>query len=375
MSEDPPKEPYAQAFDKALSAARERHRSLRQLSPESALRRAQHFLSGDGTAAIMHEPSADLVDALIRCADERAGVDAPEAVRASRLAVQLADQLDPSISIHHSAQVRALTSLVSTARSAGEFDTAHLARNRLLGLLLVRACAPDDEIDALLAVGRLYFREQAFRESLFFAEEALELAEEIADAERTAHSLRLMGAAHIDLQDHRQAIGLFWRAQRSTTNPRTIFVCCQNLAMAYCARGHHSAAHEMLDQAERLLPPDVQPQDEFRLLWARATTFAGAGDGAKALETLEAVSRGFLHLQRPQPFAESVLEIALVLVNHPQGQGAARGVALLAADWFDILGLAPQSIAARAIVHSAETSTALRRGFEALKVSLAAKKR
>lgn len=361
---------YDAAFDRALAGAEKVYGSLPRLSAESALRRAQHILASDGTAVAMHEPSLELVDALISAAKRLSREDAREALRASILAVRLADELAGPIPLRHGALVRALTSLLSTARSAGAFETALAAEDRVFDLVTNHACAPDEEIDALLEIGRLHYRRNAFREALFFAEDALELSEEIRSTERIANSLRLAGSAHFDLGDYRTALDLLWRARRKTRDPRTAFACFQTLSLVYSAQGHFRAALDVIDQAHRLVVPDPRPQDTLRLLWARAWVHASAGDGPKALQAFESVARGFLQLQRPQSFAETLLEVALLLLDRSQTILAAQQAAHLAASCFDDLGLGPQAIAARAIADSARTRAALRRGFEALRYSL-----
>lgn len=361
---------YEAAFERAVAGAKKLHRSLPRLSAESALRRARHLLSSDGVAAAMHEPSLDLVAALISAATRLSQENAQEALRASLLAVRLAEELSVPIPLRGAALVRALSSLLSTARSAGAFDKALEAEERILALLEDDACSPDIEIDALLEIGRLYYRRGAFREVLFFADEALELSEEIRSTERIANSLRLAGSAHFDLGDYRKALDYLWRARRTTQDLRTVFACLQTLSLTYSALGHFRAALEVIDQAHRLVIPDPRPQDTLRLLWARAWVHASAGDGPNALQAFESVAEGFLRLQRPQAFAESLLEVSLLLLDRSQTIVAAQQAAHLAASCFDDLGLGPQARAARVIADSARTHAALRRGFEALRSSL-----
>lgn len=361
---------YEAAFDRALAGAEELHGSLPRLSAESALRRAQHLLSNDGAAAAMHEPSLELVAALISTATRLSRENAQEALRASVLAVRLAEELSGPIILRQGALVRALTSLLSTARSAGAFETALDAEDRVFELVTNHACTPDVEIDALLEIGRLYYRRSAFRDALFFAEEALELSEEICAAERVANSLRLAGSAHFDLGNYRMALKLLWRARRTSRNPRTVFACFQTLSLTYSALGHFRAALDVIDQAQRLVIPDPRPQDTLRLLWARAWVHASAGDGPNALRAFESVTQGFIRLQRPQAFAEALLEVSLLLLDRSHTIVAAQQAAHLAASCFDDLGLGPQATAAHAIAGSARTRAALRRGFEALRYSL-----
>ncbi|MCP4203119.1 MAG: hypothetical protein GY769_14450 [bacterium] len=345
-----------------------KRRATPTLSSESAMRFARHFLSGRSAMAL-HEPSVPLVDALVECANEAVSRDAAEALKASKLAVEVAERLNDAEYTTGGARLRALTSLVFRSRDITDFDLGERSVDRGLEVLRELSYAPDDEIEFLLATGHLYYAMGALKEVLFFADDALRNAREVKDTDRIARSLMLLGCAHAEGGNHKESIAVLWEARDLAKSSRLRFACCQNLSLDYCALGHYRAARSMLDQAEALADSELGTQDKLRLLWARARVDAHAGELPSVVSTLETVAEGFMNLGWPQSFAESVLEIACVFTEQGRWQDALK-LASQCSEWFGELGLQRESVAAAAIAGSIHGSAAVERALVALSASI-----
>ncbi|MFQ5528703.1 MAG: tetratricopeptide repeat protein [Thermoanaerobaculia bacterium] len=346
-SESPSADTYEAAFDRAVLAVRREVRSSRVLSADAALRLARGFLSGRAAMAI-REASVPLVDALIGVAAELAGEDAERALEASKLAVSVSQRLKRNDCLTGSARLRALNSLILRARDAADYVLGQKAADEASVVLRDFACPPDDEIDCLLAIACFYYETGAFEEVLFFSEDALHLGVELDDHNRMSRSLRLIACACSAKGNYRESIDTLWKALDLTRDARARWVCCQNLALDYCALGHYRAARGMLDEAAASSFPGATTQDELRLLWARARIDAEAGVLSDVVSCLETVAEGFLQLGHPKTFAESAVEIACIFARQGRWKDAVR-LAEHCAEWFSSLGLPQEAAAAKAI--------------------------
>jgi tetratricopeptide (TPR) repeat protein len=271
--------------------------------------------------------SGALVDHLVERAREEGFREPARAVELAKLAVEVAEVLEPAGYPHRlaaDAQALAWAMLANAHRIQAELVEAERAMATARRLLAEGTGLAGTRAEILSLEGSLRTDEARFGDAVAVLTEAAEIARALGDSEHEGKLLFQLGNAAGEAGNSAEAVQLLERAKEllDATGARRLGLYAAQ-ALAYWLRtgGWIEQARALFDAITPEFLAEIEdPSSRLRFAWVGGGLAAAEGDLERGERELRAVRRAYAELDRVYPMCVVSLELAALLLE--QGRTA-----------------------------------------------------